>query len=404
MALETKKPAFGPLDGVKVVYAAVELAAPKACDLMADWGADVIWLENTGAGDTIRDTKYVKQAERRNQRSVALNYFSEEGREVFLKMIEDADIFVEASKGGTYAKKGLTDEVLWERNPKLVIVHVSGFGQEGDPSMVSRAAYDLTVMAYSGYMCQNGTPEQPMNPGPYAGDYFNTLMIASSALAALYRAEKTGKGESIDLAMFETLLAIGQYYLVDYLNEDIIWPRPGARNQNLCGIGEYRCKDGFIGLCLYGVDQNKYLLEKVGLGHLWGTEHIPEETSALWLSNPHAGEIEDALEAYCLENNRRDIEKDFAANRIAAQIVMEFPDLVEEEHLKARKVWAEWQTADGETFKGLSVFPKFKNNPGQIWRPMPHQGGDTADVLNKLGYQDKDIQALAQKGVVKLGE
>ena len=404
MALETKKPAFGPLDGVKVVYAAVELAAPKACDLMADWGADVIWLENTGAGDTIRDTKYVKQAERRNQRSVALNYFSEEGREVFLKMIEDADIFVEASKGGTYAKKGLTDEVLWERNPKLVIVHVSGFGQEGDPSMVSRAAYDLTVMAYSGYMCQNGTPEQPMNPGPYAGDYFNTLMIASSSLAALYRAEKTGKGESIDLAMFETLLAIGQYYLVDYLNEDIIWPRPGARNQNLCGIGEYRCKDGFIGLCLYGVDQNKYLLEKVGLGHLWGTEHIPEETSALWLSNPHAREIEDALEAYCLENNRRDIEKDFAANRIAAQIVMEFPDLVEEEHLKARKVWAEWQTADGETFKGLSVFPKFKNNPGQIWRPMPHQGGDTADVLSKLGYLEEDILSLAQKGVVKLGD
>ena len=215
MAIPTEKPSYGPLDGVKVVYAAVELACPKAADLMADWGADVVWLENTGAGDTIRDTAYVKQAERRNQRSVALNYFSEEGKKVFFDLVKDADIFMEASKGGTWARKGITDDVLWELNPKMVIVHVSGFGQEGDPKMVKRAAYDLTVMAYSGIIMQNGTEEQPMLPGPYAGDYFNTLMIASSALAALYKAEKSGKGESIDLAMYETLLAIGQYYLVD---------------------------------------------------------------------------------------------------------------------------------------------------------------------------------------------
>ena len=272
MAIPTEKPSYGPLDGVKVVYAAVELACPKAADLMADWGADVVWLENTGAGDTIRDTAYVKQAERRNQRSVALNYFSEEGKKVFFDLVKDADIFMEASKGGTWARKGITDDVLWELNPKMVIVHVSGFGQEGDPKMVKRAAYDLTVMAYSGIIMQNGTEEQPMLPGPYAGDYFNTLMIASSALAALYKAEKSGKGESIDLAMYETLLAIGQYYLVDYLNEGIKWPRPGARNQNLCGIGEFKCKDGFLGVCLYGVDQNKYFLETIGLGHLWGTE------------------------------------------------------------------------------------------------------------------------------------
>lgn len=142
-----------------------------------------------------------------------------------------------------------------------------------------------------------------MLPGPYAGDYFNTLMIASSALAALYKAEKTGKGESIDLAMYETLLAIGQYYLVDYLNEGIKWPRPGARNQNLCGIGEFACKDGFLGVCLYGVDQNKYFLETIGLGHLWGTEDIPEDCSALWLSNPHAEEIQKAFEDYCLAHS-----------------------------------------------------------------------------------------------------
>ena len=404
MALPTEKPSFGTLDGVKVVYAAVELACPKAADLMADWGADVTWLENTGAGDTIRDTAYVKQAERRNQRSVALNYFSEEGKQVLFSMLRDADVFMEASKGGTWARKGITDEVLWEINPKLVIVHVSGFGQEGDPDMVRRAAYDLTVMAYSGLIMQNGTPEQPMLPGPYSGDYYNTLMIAASAISALYRAERTGVGESIDLAMYETLLAIGQYYLVDYLNEGILWPRPGARNQNLCGIGEYKCNDGFLGVCLYGVDQNRYFLEQIGLGHLWGTEDIPEDTSGLWLANPHAAEIEAAFEAYCLEHSKYEIEADFAAHRIAAQVVMEFEDLVKEEHLKLRDDFMDWETEDGKTFKGLGVFPKFQQTPGQVWRPMPKQGGDTADVLTKLGYTADQIAALNESGVVKVAE
>ncbi len=401
MELATEKPSFGVLDDVKVVYAAVELAVPKACCLMAEWGADVTWLENTGAGDTIRDTAWIKQAERRNQRSLAIDYFSEAGKAVLLSLLADADVFVESSKGGTWAKKGLTDEVLWAVNPRLVIVHVSGFGQTGVPEMVSRAAYDLTVMAYSGYMSQNGTPEQPMNPGPYAGDYFNSLMILSSTLAALHKVNQTGQGESIDVAMYETLLAIGQYYLVDYLNAGVVWPRPGARNQNLCAIGEYKCADGFIGLCVYGVPQNKYLLETIGLGHLWGTDDYPADTSGLWLSSPESALIESKLEEYLADRNVADVEADFAAHRIAAQKVMEMPDLVEEDHLRQRGVWLDWQTAQGEQFKGLGVFPRFGQHPGQVWRPMPDQGADSCDVLTRLGYSAAEITALIATGVVK---
>ena len=401
MTIPTEKPSFGVLDDLKVVYAAVELAVPKACCIMAEWGADVTWLENTGAGDTIRDTAWVKQAERRNQRSVSLDYFSEAGREVLLRMLADAYVFIESSKGGTWARKGITDELLWSINPRLVIVHVSGYGQTGVPEMVNRAAYDLTVMAYSGYMSQNGTPEQPMNPGPYAGDYFNTLMIISSTLAALHKVGRTGRGEMVDVAMYETLLAIGQYYLVDYLNAGVIWPRPGARNQNLCAIGEYRCADGFIGLTVYGVPQNKYLLETIGLGELWGTEDYPEDCSALWLSSPKAELIEARLEEYLATRRAKDLAADFSAHRIAAMKVMEFPDLVAEEHLAERGVWQNWPTADGEEFKGPGVFPRFSQHPGQVWRPMPHQGQDSSDVLARLGYTPEEIAGLLEAGVIK---
>ncbi|MDR3053357.1 MAG: L-carnitine CoA-transferase [Coriobacteriales bacterium] len=401
MTIATHKPSFGPLDGLKVVYSAVEIAAPTAACILGEWGADVIQIENTGAGDTMRDTAYIKQLERRNQRSLSMNPFADEGRAALLKILADADVFIESSKGPAWARRGITDDLLWSINPKLVIVHVSGFGQDGDPEMVNRAAYDLTVAAYSGYMSQNGTPEQPMNPGPYAADYFNALMIVGAAMAAVHKASQSGIGESIDLAMFETMMRIGAYYMVDYTNEGIVWPRPGARNQNLCGIGEYRCNDGFIGLCLYGVKQNEYLLGAIGLGHLWGTENIPSDTSGLWLSNPHADEIQSKLEEYCAARSKYDIEREFAENRIAAQVVMEYRDLVDEEHLKLRGDWLEWKTAEGKPFKGIGVFPKFRNNPGQVWRPMPPLGFDTKDVLEKAGLSAAEIQDLIDKGIVK---
>ncbi|MBM7824785.1 L-carnitine CoA-transferase [Arcanobacterium pluranimalium] len=402
--MEMNKPSFGVLDDVKVVYSAVEIAAPTAAALMAEWGADVTWVENVWTGDSMRDTKWTKEMERRNMRSISLNPFTDDGKEVLRALVKDADIFIESSKGPVYARKGITDEYLWEINPKLVIVHVSGFGQWGDDVQVNSAAYDLTVAAYAGIIAQNGTPEQPTNISPYLGDYINSLMIVSSALAALHRAEKTGEGESIDLAMYETLLRVGTYYMMDYLNEGTRYPRPGARHQNLCGIGIYECQDGYIGLCLYGVPQNKYLLEQIGLGELWGTEEYPEDTSALWLNGPKAQLIEEKLEAYLKERSKFDVQRDFVAHRIAAQVVNEFDDILAADHVKQRECYIEWMKEDGTPVKGLNTFPKFSRNPGGFWRPMPQLGQDTRDVLMRAGLPVDYIEKLIADGTVKTNE
>ncbi|KQY47706.1 L-carnitine CoA-transferase [Cellulomonas sp. Root137] len=396
-------PAFGVLEGVKVVYSAVEIAAPSAAAMMAEWGADVVWLENTRTGDSMRDTVNVKELERRNQRSVALNPFTDEGREVLLSLIADADIFVESSKGPTYARRGITDELLWERNPDLVIVHVSGFGQYGVPERINRAAYDLTVQAYSGYLAQNGTPDQPMAASPYVGDYFTSLMVTSSALAALHKARATGEGESIDVAMYEVLLRIGSYYLMDYLNDGTTYPRPGARHPNLCAIGEYRTADGFIGLCVYGVKQNKYLLERIGLGELWGTDEYPADTSALWADGPKAALIEEKLDEFCLTQKSLELENEFSDVGIAANAVLEFDQLLAEEHLAQREAIVQWERLDGTPVTGVGIFPKFTQHPGRIWRPMPSLGMDTDAVLAEAGWTPEAIAALADNGTIRRG-
>ena len=403
MTASPQVPAFGALEGVKVVYSAVEIAAPSAAALMAEWGADVVWIENTRTGDSMRDTTNVKEMERRNQRSVSMNPFTEEGRGVLLSLIADADVFIESSKGPTYSRRGITDELLWERNPDLVIVHISGFGQYGVPERVNRAAYDLTVQAYSGYMSQNGTPEQPMAAVPYVGDYFTSLMVVSSALAALTKARLTGQGESVDVAMYEVLLRVGSYYLMDYLNDGAVYPRPGARHPNLCAIGEYRTSDGFIGICCYGVKQNKYLLERIGLGHLWGTEEYPEDTSALWLDGPKAQLIEQKLDEFCLTQEKLSLENEFSAVGIAANAVLEFDQLVAEEHVAQREAIVEWHRKDGRPIKGIGIVPKFTKSPGRIWRPMPDLGQDTETVLAEAGYTPEQIQQLCDNGTIRKG-
>ena len=229
-------------------------------------------------------------------------------------------------------------------------------------------------------------------------------MIVSSALAALHKAKATGRGESIDLAMYETLLRVGTYYMMDYLNEGTLYPRPGARHQNLCAIGEYKCKDGYIGLCVYGVPQNKYLLETIGLGDLWGTEDYPEDTSALWLNGPKAQLIEQKLEEYLATQNKADVQRDFTAHKIAAQAVNEFADILAEDHVDKRECFIEWENADGRKVRGLNTFPKFSRNPGAFWRPTPPLGYDTRDVLRRAGFGDEDIERFEASGNVRFGD
>src|SRR5699024_3743493 len=139
------------------------------------------------------------EQDRRNQRTISLNIPDPEGKEVFLKMIEKTDIFLETSRGGQYSNWGLTDEKLWEHNPKLIIVHISGFGQEGDETYVNRASYDPIAQAFGGLMEINGFPDRPPIPAfPVMADYITGFFAISSALAALYKVQATGKGESID--------------------------------------------------------------------------------------------------------------------------------------------------------------------------------------------------------------
>ena len=396
-------PTFGPLAGLRVVFSGIEIAGPFAGQMFAEWGAEVIWIENVSYGDTIRIQPNYPQLSRRNLHALSLNIFKDEGREAFLKLMETTDIFIEASKGPAFARRGISDEVLWEINPKLIIVHLSGFGQYGTPEYTNLAAYNTIAQAFSGYLIQNGDKDQPMPAFPYTADYFSGLTATTSALAALYKMQQTGVGESIDVAMYEVMLRMGQYFMMDYFNGGEVCPRmTKGKDPYYAGCGLYKCQDGYIVMELVGVNQMQGMFEDMGIAHLLGTPEIPVGTQLIHRVECPFGELVEAkLDEYLATKPYEEALARFAELNIASAKVLTIPELESNPQYIARESLTTWNTIDGRTYKGPNVMPKFKNNPGQIWRGMPTHGMDTAAILASIGYSDADIETLVAKRLAK---
>ena len=393
-------PQFGVLQGVKVVHCTQTTAGPFAAEILADYGADVIWIENAAAPDMIRlGHSYASEVERCNQRAIALNVRSPEGQEILLKLLADADIFIENSKGGQYAKWGLTDEVLWQANPALVIAHISGFGQSGVPEYVSRASYDQIAQAFSGYMYMNSNPQTPpYGAGPLAADFFTALYTAVSVVSALYKAKQSGEGESIDVAQFELMMRC-QQRAPDGFNGNsgklvfAGYPSPVA------GIGSYRCKDGaYISCNLGGAGVFRRCCEVLGLKY--GSKEIPEGTQQGRIGTPAGDLYQAALEAFFAARTADEAQAELLAHKLPVSKINTFDDLLNDPHVAARGVFDEFENFKGKQVRRVGPVPKFKNNPGRSWRAAPGYGMDNEEVLSELGYSEEQIRDLYEKKVL----
>lgn len=401
MKLQTPK--FGPLSGVRVVFSAIEIAGPFGAQMLAEWGAEVIWIEHSKYADTIRVQPNYPELSRRNLYALSLNLFSPEGREVFLKLIESADIFIESSKGPAFAQKGITDELLWSHKKDLVIAHLSGFGQYGDENYTHLAAYNTIAQAFSGYLIQNGDIHQPMPAFPYSADYFAGLTVTSSVLAALHKAKSSGEGESIDVCMYEVMLRVGQYYMMDYLNGGEMCPRMQKGKDPLyAGCGLYACKDGYIVFEIVGIPQIESVFADLGLSHLIGTEYL-KGTQLISRKTKSAALFEEKLDEFFGQKSVEEALKYLANNKIAGSKVLEVSELQFNPQYIARESFTSWKSEKGKVVNGPNVMPRFSKNPCQIWRSMPSYGKDTQMILNELGISQAEIDELKNKGVIFCG-
>ena len=401
MAKSTDIPVFGPLHGLKVVHCSQSVAGPFAAALMADMGADVIWAESAVGQDVSRIAPgMAAQLDRRNMRTISLNVSTPQGHEILLSLLRDADIFIEASRPGQYEKWGLTDDVLWQTNPALVITHISGFGQYGDGDYIRRASYDPIAQAFSGLMYMNGFPGRRSSPAEVSvSDYYTGYMAAFASLAAYVNAKKTGKGESIDVSQYESTLRCQSGWPLDMWNDSGRVFTQGKGNNSNVGFNSYMCNDGQeIYMVIIGSALLKKLMALLGLPYNEGVfagciNNVKEDTEA-------GRVLEKAITDFCAARSSEEAEAAFVAAGLPCSRILRHGDMLSHPHYIARESITKWERVDGTEIIGQNVTPKLKNNPGQIWRGCPTVGMDNEDILREAGFDEEYIRSCYEDGTI----
>jgi crotonobetainyl-CoA:carnitine CoA-transferase CaiB-like acyl-CoA transferase len=403
---------FGPLQGVKIVSTGTLIAEPFAAELAAEMGAEVIQIERVGVGDngwrTIgirlpgRDggpsvaTTWVQ--ERRNVFCVTLDLSKPRGKEIFLKLVARADIWMESSKPGTYPKWGLDDATVWKVNPKLVITHVSGFGQDGDPDYVARASYDVVGQAAGGMMYQTGFPDPtpPTRAAPWTGDYITALFAMWSTLAGLTYARATGKGQAIDVAQYEAIHKTMGGTMLEYFQQGVVRERSGNRAQGFQPLDTFQASDGWVVMGALG-EVYKRLLGVIGLD----AEDPKWETARTQLESIEGIEFDAILRGWINERTVKEVVDSMAEGKVPCSPIMSSKDIAEDPQYCARGVHVEWEDEQVGRVKGIGVVPKFSKTPGKIVRGSVGVGYDNNRVYGELlGISASELAALQRDQVI----
>ncbi|HEV2170939.1 MAG TPA: CoA transferase [Candidatus Binatus sp.] len=403
---------FGPLQGVKIVSTGTLIAQPFAAELSAEMGAEVIQIERPGPGDvgwrnigirlpTIDGKSAVATSwiqERRNVFCISLDLSKPRGREVFLKLIERADIWMESSRPGTYPKWKLDDASVWKINPKLVITHVSGFGQSGDPDYVHRASYDVVGQAAAGMMYQTGFPDPtpPTRAAPWTGDYITALFAMWSSLAGLTYARQSGKGQAIDVAQYEAIHKTMGGTMLEYFQNGVVRERSGNRAQGFQPLDSFQASDGWVVMGALG-DVYGRLLGVIGLDHAdpkW-------ETARTQLESVEGIEFDAILRGWISERTVKEVVAAMAEGNVPCSPIMSSKDIAEDSQYRAREVHVEWEDGQVGKVKGIGVVPKFSLTPGKIVRGSVAVGGDNDRVYRDLlGISADEIESMRREKVI----
>ena len=404
---------FGPLQGVRIVSSGTLVAQPFAAALAAEMGAEVIQIERTGEGDAAwrhlgmqlpaKDvqgqvaTTWIQ--ERRNEWHVTLDFSKPEGKELFLKLVKSCDIWMESSKPGSYTKWGLTDEAVLQANPKLVIAHVSGYGQSGHQDYLGRASYDMIGQAFGGLMYQTGfpDPDPPVRANPWTADYITALFCLWSSLAGYISAQRTGTGQVVDISQFEAIHRLLSGTMVEYFSNGFVRERTGNKATAFQPYDAFQASDGWVVVGAVGLAVFSRVCRVLGLD--------PEEEKWKKASTDINGlegiEFDALLRGWIAERTVEEVVEQLNAGQVACCPIMNSKDMAEDPHYEARNVHVEWEDNQVGTVKGTGVSPAFSATPGKLWRGSVPVGHDNEHIYTHFaGLSSEEVARLKEKGVI----
>jgi formyl-CoA transferase len=390
------------LGDLRVVEMGQLIAGPFCGQLLGDMGADVIKIEPPGAGDPMRewgsgDDKVWWEVIARNKRSVSINLRVPEGQALARQLIATADVLVENFKPGTLEKWGLAPATLLAEQPGLIIARMSGYGQTGP--YAARAGFGGIGEAMGGWRYIVGEADRsPSRMGVSIGDSLAATYGCMGILAALHVRDRTGRGQVIDAALYESVLQVMESLVPEYDRSGIIRERSGSILKGIAPSNVYPCSDGEF---MIGANKDtlwQRLAEAMGQPELG---HDPRFATH-GARGANQTEIDDLIGQWTATQTVGQVEAAMIAAAIPAGRVYRAPDMLNDPHFAARQAIV---TVDAERFGPMRMqgtFPRLSLTPGGIRRPAPARPGQhNAEVLGgllDLGAQD--LAALEHKGVI----
>ena len=392
----------GALRDLRVVELGQLLAGPFCAQLLGDMGADVIKVETPGSGDPMRvwgqgEEKVAWEVFARNKRSVSANLKHPEGRDLVRRLILKADVLVENFKPGTLEKWGLAPDSLIAENPGLIVARMSGYGQSGP--YADRAGFGGIGEAMGGWRYLVGDPDRPpARMGVSIGDTLTGTYGCMGVLAALHERERTGRGQVIDAALYESVLQVMEGLVVEYDRMGLIRERSGSVLKGIAPSNVYACKDG-----PFMIGANKDSLWK-RLAEAMGRPELGDDPR--YATHIARGERQDELDALINDWTSTltvdEVDALMIEHSIPAGRVYRAPDMIADPHFQAREAIVEVETERFGKLKMQSTFPRFSATPGSIRRPAPTKVGQhNVEVYGgELGLDAAEMARLAEAGAI----
>lgn len=394
------------LEGVRILDLTNVLAGPFATRYFALAGAEVIKIEVPGSGDLARKLGCMPEfnkklmgtsflAQNANKKSLTLNLKAEKGKEIFLKLVETADVVVENFRPGVMARLGFSYEDLIKVNPKIVYCGISGFGQTGPDA--KKPAYDQIVQGLSGVMSINGDERlNPLRCGFPVCDTVGGLDAALAIMGALFYRERTGEGQMIDVAMLDSIMPLMGWVAANLLIGEQQPQLLGNDNFTAAPSGTFKTKDGYINIAANKQEQWESLCEVLGLPELTTDPRFQERDNR----KKNRRELTPYIEQGLSKKETGLWVKEFNAKGVPAGAILTLEDALNAPQIQHRETL---QTVHSEEVGDLKLFnltAKYSKTPGKVTTPPPTLSQHTKEILLSLGYSEEDVSTFESQSVI----
>jgi formyl-CoA transferase len=394
----------GALSDLKVIEMGTLIAGPFCGQILGDFGADVVKIEDPKTGDPMR--QWGRSLPKglspwwpvigRNKRSVGLDLRTAEGRAIAADLIAGADILIENFRPGTMEKWGMDYAALSARNPRLIMARISGFGQTGP--YAQRAGYGLIGEAMGGLRHVTGEPDRPpARAGISIGDSLTAMHAFMGITMALHARERTGRGQVIDAALFESVLAVMENLVTEYDLTGYVRERSGSILPGIAPSNVYPCQGDEV-ILIGGNGDNVFsrLCEVMGRPDL--------ATDPKFVSHAARGanqtELDQIIAAWTRTWKLSDLLALLEEKGIPSGRVFRAPDMLEDPQYQAREAIVETDHPVFGRIKMQNAFPRLSETPGRVRWPGPALGEHTDQVLGELGLAGDRIADLRARGVI----